>query len=102
MTPVQAVLTLLLANALNHAVIAETVGPVTFQCDDSSEIEATFDNAAEPHTVQLVRNDQTFTLPQAISGSGARYVGDSIEFWNKGDDAMVEWQGLKLECSTTG
>jgi membrane-bound inhibitor of C-type lysozyme len=35
-----------------------------------------------------------------MSGSGARYVGDDIEFWNKGDDAMVEWQGQKLECST--
>jgi membrane-bound inhibitor of C-type lysozyme len=50
--------------------------------------------------VQLVRNGQTFTLPQVMSGSGARYQGDRIEFWNKGDDAMVEWQGQKLECST--
>jgi membrane-bound inhibitor of C-type lysozyme len=76
------------------------IGPVTFLCDDSSEIEATFDNAPDPATVKLVRGDQKFTLPQAMSGSGARYVGDGIEFWNKGDDAMVEWQGTKLECST--
>jgi membrane-bound inhibitor of C-type lysozyme len=78
----------------------DVIGPVLFQCDDSSQIEATFDNAADPHTAQLVRNGKTFTLPQAISGSGARYVGDDIEFWNKGDNAMVEWQGTKLECST--
>jgi membrane-bound inhibitor of C-type lysozyme len=76
------------------------IGPVTFLCDDSSEIAATFDNAPQPVTVRLVRDDQTFTLPQAMSGSGARYVSDDIEFWTKGDDAMVEWQGTKLECST--
>ena len=79
---------------------AATIGPVTFACNDGSAIEATFDNAPDPATVLLVRGDQLFTLPQAMSGSGARYVGDGIEFWNKGDDAMVEWQGTKLECST--
>lgn len=100
MTPPQAVLalSLLIAGAPSHA--ADTIGPVTFQCDDSSLIEATFDNAPDPHTVQLVRNGQTFTLPQAMSGSGARYQGDQIEFWNKGANAMVEWQGVKLECSS--
>jgi membrane-bound inhibitor of C-type lysozyme len=46
-----------------------------------------------------VRGNQTFTLPQAMSGSGARYLGDGIEFWNKGRDAMVDWQGQKLSCS---
>ena len=92
-------LTLLMSGA--PALAADTViGPVLFQCDDSSEIEATFDNAPDPATVKLLRGDQTFTLPQAMSGSGARYVGNGIEFWNKGDDAMVEWQGTKLECST--
>jgi membrane-bound inhibitor of C-type lysozyme len=39
-------------------------------------------------------------LPQAISASGARYLGDGIEFWNKGNDAMVDWQGQKFSCST--
>ncbi|MEM7023609.1 MAG: MliC family protein [Pseudomonadota bacterium] len=80
----------------------QQIGPVTFLCDDSSQIEATFHNAPDSDTVKLERGDQTFTIPQAISGSGARYVGDGIEFWNKGRDAMVEWQGTKLECSTGG
>jgi membrane-bound inhibitor of C-type lysozyme len=78
---------------------ADTIGPVTFTCDDGSAIMATFDNAPDPATVLLVRSDQTFTLPQAMSASGARYVGDDITFWNKGRDAAVEWQGTKLECS---
>jgi membrane-bound inhibitor of C-type lysozyme len=78
---------------------ADTIGPVTFTCDDGSAIMATFDNAPDPATVLLVRGDQQATLPQAMSGSGARYVGDDITFWNKGRDAAVEWQGTKLECS---
>ena len=99
MSPTPTALAIALLIAGTPAQAADTIGPVTFQCDDSSEIVATFDNAPDPATVQLVRNDQTFTLPQAMSGSGARYEGDRIEFWNKGDDAMVEWQGQKLECS---
>ena len=76
-----------------------TIGPVTFRCDDGSAIVATFDNAPDPATVHLVRGDQAVTLPQAISASGARYLGDDIEFWNKGNDAAVDWQGQKLACS---
>jgi len=79
---------------------ADTIGPVTFTCDDGSAIEATFDNAPDPATVLLVRGDEQATLPQAMSASGARYLGDDITFWNKGRDAAVDWQGTKLECST--
>jgi membrane-bound inhibitor of C-type lysozyme len=93
-------LALLLAGTSAQAADSDKIGPVTFSCDDGSAIEATFDNAPDPATVLLVRNGQQFTLPQAMSASGARYVGDDIEFWNKGRDAAVEWQGTKLECST--
>jgi membrane-bound inhibitor of C-type lysozyme len=77
----------------------DTIGPVTFRCDDGSAIMATFDNAPDPAVVHLVRGDQQATLPQGMSASGARYLGDDIEFWNKGRDAAVEWQGTKLACS---
>jgi membrane-bound inhibitor of C-type lysozyme len=102
MTPIHIVLALasLMAGTAARAADADKIGPVTFRCVDGSAIEATFDNAPDPATVLLVRGEQTFTLPQAISASGARYLGDGIEFWNKGNDAMVDWQGTKLECST--
>jgi membrane-bound inhibitor of C-type lysozyme len=93
-------LAVLFAGTSARAADPDKIGPVTFTCDDGSAIEATFDNAPDPATVLLVRGDQQATLPQAMSASGARYVGDDIEFWNKGDDATVEWQGTKLECST--
>ena len=94
------VLALLFAGTAAQAADPDKIGPVTFTCDDGSAIEATFDNAPDPATVQLVRGEQTFTLPQAISASGARYLGDGIEFWNKGNDAMVDWQGQKFSCRT--
>jgi membrane-bound inhibitor of C-type lysozyme len=92
-------LAMLLAGTTARAADPDKIGPVTFRCDDGSAIAATFDNTPDPATVQLVRGDQTFTLPQAMSASGARYLGDGIEFWNKGRDAAVDWQGQKFSCS---
>ena len=106
MTPNRTVLALAMlmvgtsAQAAAPKASADTIGPVTFTCDDGSAIEATFDNAPDPATVLLVRGGRQATLPQAMSASGARYVGNDITFWNKGRDAAVEWQGTKLECST--
>ncbi len=28
------------------------------------------------------------------------YVGDGVDFWNKGDDATVTWKGTELSCKT--
>ena len=79
---------------------ADLIGPVTFRCDDGGTIVATFDNAPTPATARMVRGDQHAVLPQAVSADGARYVGDDITFWNKGRDAMVDWRGTRLDCST--
>ena len=38
---------------------------------------------------------------QVQSGSGAKYEGKDVVFWNKGRDAMVTWYGTHLNCSTT-
>jgi membrane-bound inhibitor of C-type lysozyme len=97
-TPLLALI-VLAACASPQAADPDTIGPVTFACNDGSEIMATFDNAPAPATVLLVRGGQEATIQQAMSASGARYVGDDITFWNKGRDAAVEWQGTKLECS---
>jgi membrane-bound inhibitor of C-type lysozyme len=98
-TPVLLSLIMLTACASSQAADPDTIGPVTFTCDDGSEILATFDNAPDPGTVLLVRGEQQFTLPHVLSGSGARYLGDGIEFWSKGRDAMVDWRGQKFSCS---
>ena len=38
---------------------------------------------------------------QVRSGSGARYEGAGVTFWNKGRDAAVTWLGRNLNCVVT-
>jgi membrane-bound inhibitor of C-type lysozyme len=63
----------------------------TFVCPDGTEIPAEFDNAAG--TVTITLSGESLTLPRAESASGARYSDGSNNFWNKGDEALVEVDG---------
>jgi uncharacterized protein len=65
----------------------------------SDEVVATFFDT-DPQSVRLERGDTTKIALQAISASGARYEGDfGLEFWIKGDEAMVSWpQGTDFTC----
>jgi membrane-bound inhibitor of C-type lysozyme len=75
--------------------------PVFFTCnnDPANEIVATFFET-DPPTVRLERGDTMITATLQPSGSGARYAGQNVSFWNKGNEAMVEWKGEKLQCQT--
>jgi membrane-bound inhibitor of C-type lysozyme len=68
---------------------AETpIASATFKCKDGKSIDATFYADA----VDLKLSDgRNIKLPQAMSGSGARYANkdESFVFWNKGDTAFV-------------
>ena len=62
-----------------------------FSCTGNKAIDATFVDG-DPAGVRLVLSDgRTFSLPQALSASGARYanVDESVVFWNKGDTAFI-------------
>jgi uncharacterized protein len=84
-------------------------GTFVFTCDDAAKTSfyATFFQT-DPSTVNLVKRppapEEAVTLVQGMSGSGARYEGDDgLLFWNKGNDAQVEWPaGTSLNCSTDG
>jgi len=84
-------------------------GTFLFTCDDAAKTSfyATFFQT-DPATMNLVSRppapEAAVTLVQGMSGSGARYEGDDgIVFWNKGNDAQVEWPaGTSLNCSTDG
>jgi membrane-bound inhibitor of C-type lysozyme len=69
--------------------LAETpIASATFKCKDGKSIEATFFADA----VDLKLSDgRSMKVPQAMSGSGARYANkdESFVFWNKGDTAFV-------------
>jgi uncharacterized protein len=84
-------------------------GTFLFACDDAAKTSfyATFFDT-DPATMNLVTRppmpEQAETLVQGMSGSGARYEGDGgIVFWNKGNDAAVEWPaGTNYNCATDG
>jgi membrane-bound inhibitor of C-type lysozyme len=76
-------------------------GPFVFTCtgDPNAALAVTF-LGANANRAKLVFKSETVMAKQAMAASGARYVAKNIEFWNKGDDAMVEWRGKKLNCTT--
>lgn len=55
---------------------------------------------------EIVVNNETRTLMQAMSASGARYVApgdDTTVFWSKGPFATVTWSGQQLPlCAPSG
>lgn len=70
-------------------VMAETpTAAATFTCKGGKTIAATFYSDA----VDLKLSDgRSLKLPQAMSGSGARYANkdEGFVFWNKGDTAFI-------------
>jgi len=78
--------------------------PVQYQCDggDYDYLTAIFYRSTALPVVALTRinNRETWQVIayRSHSGSGARYEGQNVLFWNKGDEAMLEWNGEKLEC----
>ncbi len=76
----------------------------TFRCSGGKTIAATFRNGQQS-SVQLALSDgRKLDLPQAPSGSGARYAGadESVVFWNKGNTAFLEEGGKTTyqDCAT--
>lgn len=52
-----------------------------------------------PGLASLHYNGLVFALPEVEHASGARYVDANVEFWNKGNTALVSIDGLRLaEC----
>ena len=80
---------LAIAALLTLPALAETpVATATFKCQGGKSIEATF----YASSVSLTLSDgRSLTVPQAMSGSGARYANkdETLVFWNKGDTAFV-------------
>jgi membrane-bound inhibitor of C-type lysozyme len=76
------------------AVHAETID-ARFNCDGGKSIDAAFDNGPKPSVRLSLSDGRHLILPQARSGSGARYANgdESIVFWNKGDTAVIEESG---------
>lgn len=91
---------LFLAAPLSCASAQAPRGPFVFACSGASgaDLTVTF-LGAKANRARLVFRGETVTAKQAMAASGARYVAKGVEFWNKGDDASVDWRGAKLDCT---
>jgi uncharacterized protein len=78
--------------------LAPAKAPVPYACDAGTRLSATF-YETDPATVRVTRGGTTQTLWQVRSASGARYEGQNVEFWSKGNEATVTWLDEKLQCT---
>ena len=52
----------------------------------------------QPGLLIIERGGETRPAFQVRSGSGARYVGEDITFWEWHGEATVNWSGTQLQC----
>lgn len=63
-----------------------TVAWITYACEDGRTVKAEYPDSGTAH-VQV--DGETYALKVAVSGSGARYVGDGLQWWTKGAEGML-------------
>lgn len=51
-----------------------------------------FTAAHKADSVRLVLPDKQITLPHVVSASGAKYQNGNMMFWNKGEEALIEYK----------
>ena len=62
-----------------------------FACDAGKTVTAVFTNGARSSVKLTLSDGRELSLPQVLSGSGARYANgdESFVFWNKGNTAFI-------------
>jgi membrane-bound inhibitor of C-type lysozyme len=75
-------------------------GPAFFECNDGSEVVATFFET-DPPTARLERGDKTVTAWLVPAGNGSKYEGQNVEFSTKGKEATVTWLDASLTCASS-
>jgi putative hemolysin/membrane-bound inhibitor of C-type lysozyme len=90
-------------NVTRAAPPAKTIA-ARFDCAGGKWIDATFINGPKSSVRLALSDGRKLSLPQAMSGSGARYANadDSFVFWTKGNTAFVEEKGKTTfeDCAT--
>lgn len=74
--------------------------PVYFGCnnDPRNELVATFFES-DPPAARVERGDRTVIAYKVRTASGAKYEGQNLSFWTKGNEAKVTWLGEDLTCT---
>lgn len=67
-----------------------------FTCASGQSLATQFDSTQG--TLALSIDNALVRLQQVPSGSGAKFSNGEIEFWNKGNLASLEIDGVRTEC----
>lgn len=103
-------LTLLSGCDLGAGKLGVTGGdPITYLCEQNKKVQVRY-FALSDDSLNFIKlslpDGKDYTLPQAVSASGARYTDDhEVVWWNKGKEGFVEmrdqegeWQSLYNDC----
>jgi membrane-bound inhibitor of C-type lysozyme len=66
-----------------------------FDCGDAGTIEFRF---LGPDTIEVTTGIDRYVMQHQRAASGARYIGEGAEFWNKGDEALFTVGEQRFEC----
>jgi uncharacterized protein len=80
----------------------EVAAPVYFICEDSA-VTAVFYTQTLPPTVVLTVIPEIQGISQVLayqqpSGSGAKYLGRNVSFWEHQGEAQISWYDKRLTC----
>src|SRR5688572_4051517 len=65
---------------------APTGPAVVWQCDGGASFSARMTTGGN---AEVVAGGQTYNLPGVQAGSGVRYTDGQVEYWEHGDEAML-------------
>lgn len=86
------------SNKESHAGNKQMTTQMTqYECDSGEAIDVSY---ASTETAQVTYQGQDYAMKIAVSGSGARYVGEKYEWWVKGVGAEAE--GTLFEHNSDG
>jgi membrane-bound inhibitor of C-type lysozyme len=70
--------------------------PVYFKCGESDSLDdtviAVFYQESQLPAAVLTRGDDQVIALLSPSGSGSKYEGRNVTFWEKGGEALVTWK----------
>ena len=68
----------------------------TMHCTDGPTVTFHF---PDPETLMLTVNGSAHRLERQRTASGARYSGEGMDFWNKGNEVTFTLDGQRFTCS---
>ncbi|MES1155820.1 MAG: MliC family protein [Pseudorhodoplanes sp.] len=72
-----------------------------YRCENGAQLSVAFVEKDRRAFLQL--DGKSLTLPQSLSGSGARYAKGGVKFWIKGNEAQLKRPKSKwTQCKTAG